>query len=167
MRKSKSFEISQVICFPWDKPLPVFLSFTLRVIMDSIKSKIPTELCFEVLRYTYESYLDYRNIIDWNWPNTIVFQTSSNKCTDKLSANFSLLSVMIISYWLFMNKLYLNNYGSSHWKCSMKKAVLNTFTNSLEKTWPFEFFFKKIKTVLERRLQHRCFTVCFAKKPPP
>ena len=120
---------------------------------------------FEI--YTYESYLDYRSIIDWNSPNTIVFQTSSNKCTDKLSANFSLLSVMIISYWLFMNKLYLNNYGSSHWKCSMKKAVLNTFTNSLEKTWPFESFFKKIKTVLERRLQHRCLLYVLQKSLLP
>ena len=55
-------------------------------------------------------------------------------------------------------------YKSSHWRCSVKKHVLNNFTNFTGKHMPWSLFLIKLQAhVIKKRLQRRCFAVKFAK----
>ena len=60
------------------------------------------------------------------------------------------------------------NFGSSHWRCSVKKGVLKNFAKSTGKHLCQSLFFNKVAgltsaTLLKKRLWHRCFPVDFAK----
>ena len=106
--ENQSFEISQVICFPWDKPLPVFLLFTLRVIMDSIKTKIPTELCFEVLRYIHMKVIYIIEILLTGIHQTQLFfkQAATNVQTNCPQTSLSSLWWLLVIGYLWTNCIW-------------------------------------------------------------
>ena len=102
---------------------------TIHHLQDQSKKEktIPTESCFEVLRYIHMKAI----------------------LKNKLSVNFFPLSVMIITYYLWTNCI-MNNDRSSRCKCSMKKTVRSIFANLQESTCVFESLFTNVATVLKK-----------------
>ena len=85
--------------------------------------------------------------------------------------------VKILQYQLFMfsalwNKYheffkYRSNFRSSHWRWSMRKAVLKAFATLTRKHVLESYFNKianlKVSNLIKKRLWHRCFPVNIAK----
>ena len=91
---------------------------------------------------------------------------------------FVITSIYVISYPQ-SEKVYANlsqeslrnsssSFRSSHWRCSKQNAVLKKFAIFSGKQLQWSLFFSKVVDLqgcnsIKKRLQHRCFSVKFAK----